>query len=40
MCQARQAEPKQKAVHLGGLELAETHQDCSAQEGVEGPSDA
>lgn len=32
MCQARQAEPKQKAV-AGRLELAETHQDCSAQEG-------
>ena len=32
MCQARQAEPKQKAV-AGWLELAETHQNCSAQEG-------
>ena len=32
MCQARQAEPKQKAV-AGRLELAEIHQDCSAQEG-------
>ena len=32
MCQARQVEPKQKAV-AGCLEPVETHQDSSAQEG-------